>query len=99
MGKLRRWMDSGLTNRRQRVVLNDKSQRHAVGSPQGSGAGALLFGIFCYKIDEVVKKIDITKRFAENTKMDQRMMTDTKASYKMPWINGSKLGLCSSMCP
>ncbi len=78
-GHLLEWVKSWLANHRQRVVLNRKFSSWAdvlSGVPQGSVLGPLLFVIFINDIDEAVTLVDIIKKFADDTKIGQRIVTE-----------------------
>ena len=69
-GKLWKWIDSWLTGRMQRVVLNGiKSGWENVlsGVPQGSVLGPLLFLIFVNNIDEGLQNRVL--KFADDIKL------------------------------
>jgi ribonuclease P/MRP protein subunit RPP40 len=75
-GKLLAWVKSWLSGRRQRSVLNGKFSTSATvlsEVPQGSVLGPLLFVIFINDIDESVKCVEIIKKFADDTKVGQKM--------------------------
>lgn len=69
-GNLLAWIESWLTGRKQRVILNGESSpwRDVLsGIIQGSILGPLLFVIFINDIDEVVN-LDVFMKFADDTK-------------------------------
>ena len=75
-GKVLYWIEAWLTNRKQRVVLNGKvSQWELVesGVPQGSVLGPTLFVIFINDIDSLCTLITIIKKFADDTKLGQKV--------------------------
>jgi hypothetical protein len=74
--KLLAWVRSWLSGRRQRVVLNGKFSTWATvlsGVPQSSVLGPLLFVIFINDINKAVKCVETIKKFADDTKVGQKM--------------------------
>ena len=73
-GKVWNWISAWLTGRTQRVVLNGEFSTWIdvlSGVPQGSVLGPLLFLIFINDIDLAVEKINLIKKFADDTKVGQ----------------------------
>jgi hypothetical protein len=69
-GKVRQWIGSFLSNRRQRVCVNGIYSEWAAvtsGIPQGSVLGPVLFVVFINDMPEVVSSI--CKLFADDTKV------------------------------
>ena len=70
-GKVADWIQEWLRGRTQYVVINgSKSGVIYVisGVPQGSVLGPILFLIYINDIDDVAKKLEILKKFADDTK-------------------------------
>ena len=73
-GRVWTWISAWLKDRTQRVVLNGEFSSWMdvlSGVPQGSVLGPLLFLIFINDIDLAVEKIDLIKKFADDTKVGQ----------------------------
>ena len=74
------WIENWLTGRKQYVSVNGAmSDEKPVtsGVPQGSVFGPLLFVIFI--IDETAKKLDILRKFADDTKGGKKVLSQKDA--------------------
>ena len=79
-GRVYNWIKSWLTGRTQRTVLNGKQSDWAEvwsGVPQGSVLGPVLFLIFINDIDFIKYLITVIKKFADDTKLGQKVTNDS----------------------
>ena len=79
-GRFLGWIESWLTGRKQRVVLNGNASSWAdvlSGVPQGSVLGPLAFIIFINSIDQVAALIALILKFADDTKLANSALTAT----------------------
>ena len=77
-GKVYKWIEQWLTDRRQRTVIEGECSEFASvlsGVPQGSVLGPLLFIIFIDDIDASASDIDHIIKFADDTKTINRADT------------------------
>lgn len=78
-GNVYNWIKNWLSGRKQRVVLNGKYsswQDVISGVVQGSCLGPLLFLIFINCIDEAAPLLTILRKFADDTKIGQKINSD-----------------------
>jgi len=90
-GVLHKWILEWLTGRQQRVVLNGtESSWEAVlsGVPQGSVLGPLLFLVFINDLDAAAPLVDLIMKFADDTKLGQRVDRQEKARELQAALNG-----------
>ncbi len=97
------WIEAWLTGRKQRVVINgEESSWEEVlsGVPQGSVLGPPLFTVFINDLDDMIKCIELLKKFADDTKLGQTATPEGRPGCRMHWtscVNGQERGGCSSM--
>ena len=81
-GEVLEWIRAWLTDRTQRVVLNGSTstwKEVLSGVPQGSVLGPILFLIFINDLDFVERLIALLRKFADDTKLGQRVKTQEQA--------------------
>ena len=78
-GNVLSWIEEWLTGRYQRTVLNGKCSSWELvlsGVPQGSVLGPLAFIVFINDLDQAATLIEILNKFADDTKMGNKIITD-----------------------
>ena len=89
-GKLLRWIESFLTDRKQRVVLNGRESSWAPvksGVPQGSVLGPLLFVLYVNDLPDVVQCS--VQMFADDTKIYRPVRNPSDAEHLQADINAA----------
>jgi hypothetical protein len=90
-GPLLTWIESWLSGRRQRVVLNGKFsswEEVLSGVPQGSVLGPLLFIIFINDLDDSAAAVDILRKFADDTKLGHEVTNPKSCSELQASLDG-----------
>ncbi|XP_070610299.1 uncharacterized protein, partial [Erythrolamprus reginae] len=101
-----RWINSWLTNRTQRVVLNGTKptwKKVDSGVPQGSVLGPVLFNIFINDLDEGIKGELI--KFADDTKLagvantlEDRLRVQEDLDRLSQWAHTNKMRFNTDKC-
>ena len=89
-GKLVQWINNWLSNRKQRVVINGNCSNWAPvysGVPQGSILGPLAFIIFINDLEDGLDDVTIIRKFADDTKLGQRLSNETDRKILQDGIN------------
>ena len=108
-GNILKWVESFLTGRKQKVVVNGKSspwEEVLSGIPQGSMLGPILFVIFINDLPDVVE--GQVKIFADDTKLfkaihseeDSRELQkdlNSLCDWSDKWILRFNMGMCGIM--
>ena len=71
-GKVLKWIENWLSDRRQKVVINGQSSdwvKVRSGVPQGSVLGPVAFTIFINDLDHCANDLSIINKFADDTKL------------------------------
>ncbi len=74
LGEPLAWIEQWLTGRKQRVVINGEEsgwEEVLSGVPKESVLGPPLFTVFNNDLDDVIKCIELLKKFADDTKLGQ----------------------------
>lgn len=82
-GNILKWMESWLSGRKQRVVLNGKYSAWEdvlSGVPQGSVLGPLAFIVYINDIDLIAHLVMLLLKFADDTKVGHKVVNDADRS-------------------
>ena len=105
-GKISKWIQSWLTDRKQRVIVNNVTSDWIPvisGVPQGSVLGPCLFVIYINDIDDAVsskilKFADDTKITASISSVEERNILQTDLTRLMEWSEAWQMKLNVNKC-